>query len=120
MSETVNATNPSIDQTVKIFDRFYGYTASVPTNEYDTVLGFFKTVTSTDAEANNFAVTIFRISSITNISAMVLLQQLQSYDNVELTTTMAYYLNGVRSPSTLLGLNIATTPNYYTARNIRS
>jgi hypothetical protein len=33
---------------------------------------------------------------------------------------MAYYLNGMRSPATLLGTSVAVTPNYYTARNVAS
>jgi len=37
---------------------------------------------------------------------------------IQLTATMAYYLNGLRSPSTLLGVNSSVTPNFYTARNI--
>jgi hypothetical protein len=31
---------------------------------------------------------------------------------------MAYYLNGLRSPSTLLGVSNPVTPNFYTARNV--
>jgi len=33
---------------------------------------------------------------------------------------MAYYLNSVRSTSTLLGVLAPTTPNFYAARNIRA
>jgi len=33
--------------------------------------------------------------------------------------TMAYYLNSIRSPATLLGVLEPVSPNYYTARNVR-
>ena len=32
--------------------------------------------------------------------------------------TLAYYLNNLRSNSTLLGLSATVTPNYYAARNV--
>jgi hypothetical protein len=37
-----------------------------------------------------------------------------------LTMSMAYYLNQVRSNSTLLGVGAVVTPNYYAARNVVS
>ena len=50
---------------------------------------------------------------------MNLLQQFQGQSAPEITLTLAYYLNGIRSRSTLLGLNVPTQPNFYVARNIR-
>jgi hypothetical protein len=46
------------------------------------------------------------------------LDQIQDQDQLQLTATLAYYLNGIRSPSTLLGVNSVLTPNYFTARNV--
>jgi len=51
---------------------------------------------------------------------MDLLQQIQGQSQAELNLTLAYYLNNIRSPATLLGINATTTPNYYVARNVRS
>ena len=50
---------------------------------------------------------------------MNLLQQIQGQTLPELTLTLAYYLNGLRSKATLLGVNASVTPNYYVARNVR-
>jgi len=44
---SVNYANPKIDQTVKIFDRFYNYEVDVPTLEYDAVYSFFKSIYGT-------------------------------------------------------------------------
>jgi hypothetical protein len=38
---SVNYINTNLDQTVRIFDRFYKYEAYVPAAEYDIVLSFF-------------------------------------------------------------------------------
>ena len=117
---TVNYANPKTDQTVKIFDEFYAYAANVPAQEYDAVNSYFKSVFGTALAAGNFTVTLFRIAQQSDIPVMTLLQQLQGQSKPELTLTLAYYLNGLRSRSTLLGLNNAVVPNYYVARNVRS
>jgi hypothetical protein len=116
---SVNAVNNKTDLTVQIFDRFYGYQQQVPVDAYDAVLSYFKSVFGSREAAGNFTVSVFRISHATNIPVMTLLQQFQGQSAPEITLTLAYYLNGIRSRSTLLGLNVPTQPNFYVARNIR-
>ena len=116
---TVNYPNPKVDQTVKIFDNFYKYEAYVPQLEYDAVYSYMRSVFTTAEAAGNFAVTVFRISEQSGIPVMTLLSQLEGQDQVQLTYTLAQYLNYNRSPSTLLGVNAILTPNYYVARNVR-
>ena len=117
---TVNAVNPSVDQTVQIFDQFYNYAVTVPQLEYDAVYSYFLSVFGTATSAGNFSVTLFRVAQQSAIPVMTLLQSFQGMSQPELTLSLAYYLNGLRSPSTLLGINQRTQPNYYVARNIRS
>jgi hypothetical protein len=117
---SVNVANPKTDLTVQIFDRFYKYKQSVDAVEYDAVLSYFKSVFGNTISAENFTVTVFRIAFLSKIPVMNLLQQFQGQTAPQITATMAYYLNGIRSPSTLLGLNVPTQPNYYVARNIRA
>lgn len=116
---TINQINPKIDQTVEIYDNFYNYSANIPAMEYDIVLSFFKSAFTTTEAAENFTVSLFRIAEETNTSALTLLQTFEGQNSVQLTVTMAYYLNSVRSPATLLGVLTPTVPNYYTARNVR-
>jgi hypothetical protein len=116
---SVNAINNTTDQTVQIFDRFYGYQQQVPVDQYDSVLSYFQQVFGSDQAAGNFTVSVFRISHQTGIPVMSLLQQFQAQSPPEITLTLAYYLNGLRSSSTLLGLNVPTQPNYYVVRNVR-
>jgi hypothetical protein len=116
---SVNAINTKTDLTVQIFDRFYGYQQQVPADQYDAVNSYFQSVFGTKEAAGNFTVSVFRISQQTSIPVMNLLQQLQGQTGPEVTVTLAYYLNGLRSRSTLLGINVPTQPNYYVARNIR-
>ena len=116
---SVNAINNRTDQTVQIFDRFYSYQQSVAVDEYDAVLSYFKSVFGSNEAAANFTISLFRVAQRSNVPVMTLLQQIQGQSGPQLTATLAYFLNGVRSASTLLGVNIPTQPNYYVAHNIR-
>jgi hypothetical protein len=116
---SVNNYNLSIDTTVQIYDRFYGYQQQVQAVEYDAINSYFESVFKDKNAADNFTVTLFRISRTTNVPVMTLLQQLQGMTGPQLTLTLAFYLNGIRSRSTLLGLNVPTQSNYYVAHNIR-
>ena len=119
---TINSTNYSIDQTVRIFDQFYNYAANIPAQEYDAVLSYFKSVFTTKAAAENFTSSLFRVAEDTGINALTLLQSFQQngQSEPEVTILMAYYLNSVRSPATMLGVLAPTQPNFYAARNIRA
>ena len=116
---SVNAINTKTDLTVQIFDRFYGYQQHVPVEQYDAVNSYFRSVFDSIEAAGNFTVSVFRVSNQTGIPVMNLLQQFQGQSAPQINLTLAYYLNGIRSSSTLLGINVPTQPNFYIARNIR-
>lgn len=118
---TINAPNYNVDLTVRVFDDFYGFESVVPVNEWDTVLSYFKSIYTTESAATNFATSIFRVANQQGISAMSLLEQIQTASGpAELDITIAYYLNDLRSNSTLLGVSTPIQPNYYAARNVRA
>jgi pyruvate/2-oxoacid:ferredoxin oxidoreductase alpha subunit len=116
---SVNVVNNKKDLTVQIFDRFYGYQQTVAVDEYDAVLSYFKSVFGSAESAGNFTVSVFRVAQLSNIPVMTVLQQFYGKSKPEITATMAYYLNSIRSSSTLLGINVPTQPNYYVAHNVR-
>lgn len=115
---TVNQTNLSQDLTVRVFDRFYKYEASVPASEWDIVYSYFASVMTTPRAASNFASALFRVSEETNTPALTLLQAFQGASGVNLSVTLAYYLNLIRSRATLLGVSATVTPNQYAARAV--
>ena len=116
---SVNIVNNSIDRTVQIFDKFYGYQQQVPVDQYDAIQSYFQSVFASREAAGSMTVSLFRISNATGVAPMTLLQQFQGQSAPQITLTLAYFLNGIRSKSTLLGLNVVTQPNFYVARNIR-
>lgn len=118
MTNTVNVVNPSTDTTVRLFDDFYFFELDVPAVEYDAVFSFFQSVFSAKYAAGAFTLNLFRISQSTGIDVITLMNEMQNQNAIELNATMAYYLNNIRSPSTLLGVGATATPNYWTARNV--
>ena len=91
----------------------------MPAAEYDIVLSYFRSVFTTTLAAENFTTALFRVAEESDTSALTLLQSMEGQNSVQLTISMAYYLNSIRSPATLLGVLTPTTPNFYTARNVR-
>ena len=115
---SVNVINTSVDQTVRIFDEFYNFSVDVPVNTYDVVNSYFISIFSTADAAKSFTISLFRVAQESGTDVMTLLEQMQGQNDIQLSITMAYYLNSLRSSATLLGVNVTVTPNYYTARNV--
>ena len=118
---SVNYVNPTLDQTVRIFNEFYKYDLVVNSNDYDIVFSYLKTVFTDNLLAvKNFTATIFQAANDANVPVLDFLQQLYGQDALTLTATLAYYLNNTRSNATLLGVSTAVAPSYYAARNVRT
>lgn len=119
---TVNYVNPTLDTTVRIFDDFYKVDMSVPSNEYDIVFSYLKTVFGSDnlLAVRNFTATIFEVAAKAQMPVLEFLDTLKGQSGLKLTATLAYYLNNYRSNATLLGVSAKVTPSYYAARNVRS
>ena len=115
---TVNYANPNTDLSVRIFDSFYDYDVNIPADEYDVVHTYFLSVMTTRQAAGNFTVSLFRVAETTGISPLTLLDEFKGVNGVNLSASLAYYLNAIRSAATLLGVGVAVVPNFYQARNV--
>ena len=115
---TVNYANPNTDLSVRIFDTFYSYDVNIPAEEYDVVHTYFLSVMTTRQAAGNFTVSLFRVAQDTGINPLTLLKEFQGLNGINLSASLAYYLNSIRSRATLLGVGTPVTPNFYQARNV--
>jgi len=116
---SVNYTNYNIDQTVRVFDKFYDYDVNIPVGDYDIVNSYFRSVMTTKQAADNFTVSLFQVADNTKIPPLELLKVFQaSGQELSLDVNMAYYLNSIRNRATLLGVGIPVAPNFYAARNV--
>ena len=115
---SVNTLNPALDQTVRVYDEFYEFAVDVDSNEYDVVYSFFRSVFGSNEAADSFTSVLFRISDETETPVLTLLQEMEGQNTIQVTNTLAYYMNGLRSPATLLGVNNPVQPNVWAARNV--
>jgi hypothetical protein len=115
---TVNYADPKVDTTVKVFDRFYTFQIEVPVDQYDAVYSYFTRVFKDKLAAKNFTINLFQVADYSKRPVLDLLAEIQGQDQIQLTSTLCYYLNNQRSNATLLGVNALVTPNYYAARNV--
>lgn len=115
---TINYPNPGTDPTVRAFDDFYQRELVIDQNQYDVVYSFFKKIFASEEQAGNFTLSVFQINEDSGIPVDTLLQELSTQNQIQITATLAYYLNNQRSNTTLLGITTIPTPNQYTARNI--
>ncbi len=114
---SINTVNYNLDQTVRVFDSFYLYDLVIPANEYDLVYSYFLNESNNAETAGNFTVSLFSVSRDTRIPALDLLKQFEGNGiGVNLTATLAYYLNLIRNRATLLGVQITLQPNYYASQ----
>jgi|DEB0MinimDraft_10_1074344.scaffolds.fasta_scaffold68492_2 hypothetical protein len=116
----VNEKQRTNDATVDVFNDFYNFKARVNGAEYDLVYSYFKTIFSEDLAARNFTVTLFEVSERSQLPILDLLDEFKSKTSLEITQTLCYYLNNIRSLATLLGVQVTVTPNQFVARNILS
>ena len=115
---SVNVADPNQDLTTRVFDSFYNFNVTVDSNAYDVVLSYFQSIFGDSLAAKNFTVNFFQISENTDLPVEQLLQEIAGQNQLQLTATFSYYLNNLRSNSTLLGVSAAVTPNFYAARNV--
>jgi len=115
---SVNQINPRLDATVRVFDSFDDFGVTVPAMEYDAVFSYLSSVFRNRAAALSFTTALFRVAQQSGTPIMTVLDQVRAPDSIRVTVNLAYFLNGIRSPSTLLGINTAVTPNVWAARNV--
>jgi len=115
---SVNELNPRTDITVRVFDTFNDFGINVPVDQYDAVNSYLRSVFADAVAANNFTTALFRIANETDTPVLEVLAQIADQDRIRVTLNIAYFLNGLLRPSTLLGINTAVTPNVWAARNV--
>ena len=113
-----NDLTSQLDNTVKVFDRFYSTDVNIAASDFDVVYSYFKSVCQSENTAKNFTAIIFRISAYTGEPVMQLLEYVQGKRGLQLTATMAYYLNSLKSKTTLYGVANLPIPNQNIQRNI--
>jgi hypothetical protein len=116
---TIQQNRFGLDQTIIIYDSFYDKNYVVDAAKFDIVYGFFYEKNENKTIASNLTANIFRISQETGIDVLTLIDELGSLPNkLELNRKIAYYLNLLKSKTSLYGVSRIPTPNLPAARNV--
>lgn len=114
----IDETYTEMDKTVRLYDSFYELDLVVNASEYEILYSYFLEVSKSKSVARNFSTFLFRISNLTSIDTMTLLEYIKGTSKLEMNGIMAYYLNAIRSKTTLYGVGAEPTPNETVQRNI--
>ena len=114
----IDETYTELDKTVRLYDSFYSLDLVVNANQYEIIYSYFLDVSGSKSVARNFTTFLFRISNLTSIDAMELLSYIKGTTKLEMNGIMAYYLNAIRSKTTLYGVGSQPIPNETVQRNI--
>lgn len=108
-----------LDRTIQIFDAFYNSNVIAGAAQFDVVRSYFVSVCDTKTIADNFTAVLFRIASETGIDVLTLLKEIQgSGNNLQMNAKICYYLNGIKSKTSLYGVNVIPNPVQSIARNV--
>lgn len=118
MAKIVDSSN-QLDRTLRIFDQFYSFNTIVNPDEFDVVNGYFTSIMESKQIANNFTASFFRISQVTGIPALTLLDNIRGANNkLEMNKIICYFLNTLKSKIALYGVSQIPRPNQSVSRNI--
>lgn len=105
-------------KTLRIFGDYFDNQVQIHSEEYDAVIGFFKSKDYADESAETLSYVICRQAKIDNISAMVILDQLANTNPQELSDIVAEILNLYRFKSSLIGKKQDNPTQDIVSRNI--
>lgn len=118
MANTIDAPNTTLDASVRLFDSYYNFDMVVGGSEYDIVKSYFLSVSKSNTVAENFTTMIFRIASITGDNVLDLLGYMQGKNSIQASAIMIYYLNSLKSKTSLYGISVIPQANDNVQRNI--
>lgn len=118
MANTINDPINTDAKNAEVIENYNKVEPGINSNEYDYVLGFFTKQINDPKTAAKFTDSIFEVARQSNIPVLEIVKSMEGQTGLELSASLAYYLNGIRSNTTLLGVQNVLPPNFYAGRNV--
>lgn len=118
MAQIIDAPRNNLDKTVRVFDQFYNFDLLVNASQYEVIYSYFFSINNSKFIASNFTALLFRISSVTGEDVMSLLNDITGKSKLDANALLTYYLNSIKSKTTLYGLSSVPQPNQSVQRNV--
>ena len=117
-AQIIDAPRSNLDKTVRVFDQFYNFDLVVGADQYEIIYSYFYDLNKSKDIAKNFTAILFRIAKITGEDVIKLLAYLQGSTKLEVSGILIYYLNSLKSKTTLYGISVEPVPNQPAQRNV--
>ena len=118
MARSVDEPRSQLDATVKIFDQFYNFDLVVSADQYELVYSYFYSINKSNNISRNFTTILFRIAMVTGQNVLDLLEYIKGQNKLETNSLLTYYINSIKSKTTLYGISVVPQPNQNVQRNI--
>ena len=118
MAKLIDAPRSQLDNTVRLYDQFYNFDLVVDGNQFDLVYSYFFDISNDKNIADNFTAIMFRISNITGENVLTLLDEMKQTNSLNANALLTYYLNSLKSKTTLYGVANVPAPNEIVQRNV--
>jgi len=117
-TNTLNDTIPNDRNNAYLVNHYDNTPPVLNGNDWDVVYSFFKKAMKDEKSAEEFALAIYQIGKDTNTSPLEIISTMKGKDGLELSSILSYYMNGIRSTSTLLGVTNNQKGNFYAVRQV--
>ena len=118
LTNTLNDVKYTDNKNVQVVDEFLQTSFAVDGAEYDYVISFFLKAMKDPTAASNFTDSIYQVSRAADIPVQEIVKSMEGQSGLEMNASLAYYLNGIRSNATLLGVTNVVKPNFYAGRGV--
>lgn len=119
--ERVNSNDVRIssgEEVRQFFDKFFRHQITFPTNQIDSVIGFFLKRGFGDEAARSTAIVLLNQARLDNVNVFQLIDQLKGLTDVQLSKVVTEVLNAYRVQTSTLGYKVATLEDTFENRNI--
>jgi hypothetical protein len=110
--------NPNNQEVRSFFDKFFLDQITFPSNQIDTVLGFFTKRGFGEQAARSTGIVLLNQAKLDGVNVFELLDKLKSLDNAQLGQVITEVLNYYRVQTSVLGYKVSNDSDAFENRNI--
>lgn len=118
MANSINDPVYTDQKNINVVKNFNSQPAAIDGGEYDYVLSFFNRAMQDPVSAKNFTESIYQVSRQADVPVIELVKSMEGQTGLQINASMAYFMNGTRSKSTMLGVTNIVRPNFYAGRSV--
>ena len=113
-----NLPDSNKEVTQAFFEQYFDQRIAISENDLNAIVGYFTDRTDNRQSAEALSIAVLSGSLQQNLSPMEVLDQFKKFDEKQIDTYLAYFLNLTRYPTSFVGLSTAPVASKYVTRSI--